>query len=97
MTDSMKFGPEWLRNLSSEGNTSTLSGGGTRYHLAEHRYGREEMLALFEQSLKLRPPHSMSTFKTLYVEQALNPLALAPMTEDENVRIYQKIILYDII
>lgn len=37
MTDSMKFGPEWLRNLSAEGNTSSSSGGGTRYHLAEHR------------------------------------------------------------
>lgn len=47
------------------------------------------MLALFEQSLKLRPPASMMSFTTLYVDQAMNPLALAPMTEDENVRIHR--------
>lgn len=79
----MKFGPEWLRNLSADGNSTATST--TRYHLAEHRYGREEMLALFEQSLKIRPPSSMMSFTSLYVDQALNPLALAPMTEDENV------------
>lgn len=38
MTDSMNFGPEWLRNLSSEGSTAGGSGGGTRYKLAEYRY-----------------------------------------------------------
>lgn len=48
-------------------------------------YGREEMLALFEQSLKIRPPASISNFKSLYVDQSLNPLALAPVTDDENV------------
>lgn len=35
MTDSMNFGPDWIRNLSSEGNTS--GGTGTRYQLADYR------------------------------------------------------------
>lgn len=46
MTDSMNFGPDWIRNLSSEGSTGVASGGiggiaaggGTRYQLADYRY-----------------------------------------------------------
>ncbi|CAH1962278.1 unnamed protein product [Acanthoscelides obtectus] len=40
MTDSMNFGPDWIRNLSSEGSTGITgggTGGGTRYQLAEYR------------------------------------------------------------
>lgn len=37
MTDSMNFGPDWIRNLSSEGNSAGGSGGGTRYQLADYR------------------------------------------------------------
>ncbi|XP_025075378.1 GRB10-interacting GYF protein 2 isoform X3 [Pogonomyrmex barbatus] len=88
MTDSMKFGPEWLRNRSGDScNTGGGSGGGTttlstpRYQLAEHRYGREEMLALYDRNCK--PPEPLTTFPTLYVEKAQPPLALVPMTEDE--------------
>ncbi|XP_063988224.1 GRB10-interacting GYF protein 2-like [Diachasmimorpha longicaudata] len=87
MTDSMKFGPEWLRNLSGDSCNSGGGGGGTanlitpRYHLAEHRYGREEMLALFDRNCK--PPEALSTLQTLYVEKTQLPLAFIPMTEDE--------------
>ncbi|EZA53350.1 hypothetical protein DMN91_005018 [Ooceraea biroi] len=87
MTDSMKFGPEWLRNLSGDSCNSGGGGGGTttlstpRYQLAEHRYGREEMLALFDRSCK--PPELLTTFTGLYVEKTQLPLALVQMTEDE--------------
>lgn len=37
MTDSLKFGPEWLRNLSQDGPSAGSGGGGPRYQLAEHR------------------------------------------------------------
>ncbi|KAK5644037.1 hypothetical protein RI129_007882 [Pyrocoelia pectoralis] len=80
MTDSMNFGPEWLRNLS-EGSTGSASGGGTRYQLADYRYGREEMLALYEKNL--RPPTSLSGFPSLYSEQVLPPLALIPQTDED--------------
>lgn len=88
MTDSMKFGPEWLRNLSGDSCSTGGSGGGgtttsstSRYHLAEHRYGREEMLALFDRNNK--PPEPLTTFSALYVEKTQLPLALIQMTEDE--------------
>ncbi|CAH2012526.1 unnamed protein product [Acanthoscelides obtectus] len=84
MTDSMNFGPDWIRNLSSEGSTGITgggTGGGTRYQLAEYRYGREEMLALFDKNAK--PPASITNFKCLYSEQCLSPLALLPTTEEE--------------
>ncbi|XP_017754978.1 PREDICTED: PERQ amino acid-rich with GYF domain-containing protein 2 isoform X2 [Eufriesea mexicana] len=87
MTDSMKFGPEWLRNLSGDTCNSSGSGGGTtslitpRYQLAKHRYGREEMLILFDRNCK--PPEPLTNFSSLYVEKTQLPLALIQMTEDE--------------
>ncbi|XP_078044339.1 GIGYF family protein Gyf isoform X5 [Augochlora pura] len=87
MTDSMKFGPEWLRNLSADSCNNGGGGGGTtslttpRYQLAEHRYGREEMLILFDRNCK--PPESLTNFSTLYIEKTQPPLALIQMTEDE--------------
>ncbi|XP_011687407.1 PREDICTED: PERQ amino acid-rich with GYF domain-containing protein 2 isoform X2 [Wasmannia auropunctata] len=88
MTDSMKFGPEWLRKVASGDSCNTGSGGGgtttlsvPRYQLAEHRYGREEMLALFDRNCK--PSEPLTTFPTLYVEKTQLPLALTTMTDDE--------------
>lgn len=78
-----------LRNLSGDSCNSGGSGGGTanlitpRYQLAEHRYGREEMLALFDRNCK--PPESLVTLQTLYVEKTQLPLAFIPETEDETV------------
>lgn len=78
-----------LRNLSGENSNSTGTSGSTstlstpRYQLAEHRYGREEMLALFDRNYK--PPEPLITFSTLYVEKTQLPLALIQMTEDETV------------
>lgn len=69
---------------------STGGGGGgsaplstPRYQLAEHRYGREEMLALFDRNFK--PPELLPTFSALYVEKPQLPLALIQMTEEETV------------
>ncbi|XP_028155710.2 GRB10-interacting GYF protein 2 isoform X2 [Diabrotica virgifera virgifera] len=81
MTDSMNFGPDWIRNMSSEGITGGGTGGGTRYQLADYRYGREEMLALFDKNIK--PPVSLTNFKCLFSETCLQPLALSPATDEE--------------
>ncbi|XP_030747208.1 GIGYF family protein CG11148 isoform X2 [Sitophilus oryzae] len=81
MTDSMNFGPDWIRNLSSDGNTGGGTSGGTRYQLADYRYGREEMLALFDRNIK--PPACLTNFKSLYSETTLSPLALLPTTDEE--------------
>ncbi|KAF5306842.1 hypothetical protein FQA39_LY00072 [Lamprigera yunnana] len=81
MTYSKNFGPEWLQNLSSEYSTATGSRGGTRYQLTDYRYGREEMMALFEKVL--RAPNSLTNFSPLYSEQMLPPLALIPPTGDD--------------
>lgn len=45
------------------------------------RYGREEMLALFDKNAK--PPASLTNFKSLYSETTLLPLALLPSPEEE--------------
>lgn len=151
MTDPMKFGPEWLRNMSNDMGTSSSGGsggpnsvasviGGTggigggninsnnysysaasntssttlsgssnnigvnnfnnsnnnsshlsnsvspRYQLAEFRYGREEMLSLFDKSIRI--PEILPKFKKLFIEKIQSPLALSPSTEDEMVSSY---------
>lgn len=55
-----------------------------RYQLAEHRYGREEMLALFDTVVKA--PDPLASFPGLYVDKTQVPLALVQMTEEETVR-----------
>lgn len=51
-----------------------------RYQL-HFRYGREEMLALFDKNVK--PPASLTNFKSLYSEVTLSPLALIPATDED--------------
>lgn len=53
-----------------------------RYQLAEFRYGREEMLSLFDRTIKL--PELLPKFKKLFIEKMQTPLALIP-NEDEMV------------
>lgn len=127
MTDSMKFGPEWLRNMSADSTSSSMlssgstAGGGAvmstssnsnnggngsghqsfgitssvsspvispfSYALAprntfpEFRYGREEMLSLFDKNYNM--PEILPTFKKIFVEKAQLPLALTPSTDEE--------------
>ncbi|XP_017019119.1 GIGYF family protein Gyf isoform X2 [Drosophila kikkawai] len=99
MTDSMKFGPEWLRNMSAEpsgGSTSTTysvnAAGGVNaatsasasrnFLFPEYRYGREEMLSLFDRNCLL--PQILPSFKKLFVEKVQYPLALTPSSEEDN-------------
>ncbi|XP_043947154.1 GIGYF family protein Gyf isoform X1 [Drosophila biarmipes] len=104
MTDSMKFGPEWLRNMSAEpsGSPSTynVSTGALNSSIAAHslghnatasssrnlfpeyRYGREEMLSLFDRNCML--PQILPSFKKLFVEKVQYPLALTPSSEEDN-------------
>lgn len=55
-----------------------------KYQLAEHRYGREEMLALFDKSVFA--PEPLRSISGLYVEKIQLPLALIQMSEEETVR-----------
>lgn len=53
-----------------------------KYKLAEYRYGREEMLLLFESNTK--PPDELRRENApLVKEECQQPLALIPMTEEE--------------
>lgn len=56
----------------------------TRYALAEFRYGREEMLALFDVKA-VKTPEILVSFKNLYVDKVQCPLALTPCTDDDVV------------
>lgn len=72
-----------LRNLSQQANENTMVI--PKYQLAEHRYGREEMLALFDKSVFA--PEPLRSISGLYVEKIQLPLALIQMSEEETVRI----------
>lgn len=90
MTESIKFGPEWLRNsvanVSSINNSSSPLASSSenitcRPVLSDHRYGREEMLSLCDKSSRL--PDVLTRFRRLYVGEWQTPLALQPNTDDE--------------
>lgn len=85
MTESLKFGPEWLRNTVAPAVESSHNASiATRFPLAEFRYGREEMLSLFDKNYKL--PEVYSRYKKLFVEKIQYPLALTPCGTEDEVR-----------
>ena len=57
--------------------------GAPRYKLAQHRYGREEMLALYDKMMKA--PDDLTVAPPLYIEKTQLPLALIQMTDEEMV------------
>uniref|UniRef100_A0A3B3S8X1 GRB10 interacting GYF protein 1 n=1 Tax=Paramormyrops kingsleyae TaxID=1676925 RepID=A0A3B3S8X1_9TELE len=80
-TQTLNFGPEWLRALSGGGSVTSppLSPALPKYKLADYRYGREEMLALYLQNHNLQDKE----FLPILQEEPLPPLALVPFTEEE--------------
>jgi len=55
---------------------------GGPYKLAEHRYGREELLALYKMTSSVTPDLQDTT---VMLPKPVPPLALVPMSEDEQV------------
>ncbi|XP_036410388.1 GRB10-interacting GYF protein 2 isoform X2 [Megalops cyprinoides] len=87
-TQTLNFGPEWLRALSSGGGSSSvtsppLSPALPKYKLADYRYGREEMLALYIKDNKIPLDLHDKEFLPILQEEPLPPLALVPFTEEE--------------
>ena len=72
----LKFGPEWLRALTEpQGESGGLySTPLANIKLAEFRYGKEEILALFDKNVK--PPEELVNFGSLFVEKCQFPLNL---------------------
>ncbi|OXA51693.1 GRB10-interacting GYF protein 2 [Folsomia candida] len=56
-----------------------------RFKQSEHRYSREEMLALYDKNLE--SPEFLLTFGTLYIEKMQPPLAFSQPSEEE-IRIW---------
>ena len=73
-----------LRALSSGNSvTSPPPSPGPKYKLAEHRYGKEEMLALFSEEVKI--PEELEMFDSVCRSRPVLPLAFQPLTEEEQV------------
>uniref|UniRef100_G3U9U3 GRB10 interacting GYF protein 1 n=1 Tax=Loxodonta africana TaxID=9785 RepID=G3U9U3_LOXAF len=83
--ETLNFGPEWLRALSSGGSVASPppSPAMPKYKLADYRYGREEMLALYIKENKVPDELQDKEFAAVLQEEPLQPLALEPLTEEE--------------
>uniref|UniRef100_A0A3B3R783 GRB10 interacting GYF protein 1 n=1 Tax=Paramormyrops kingsleyae TaxID=1676925 RepID=A0A3B3R783_9TELE len=83
--ETLNFGPEWLRALSSGGSVASPppSPAMPKYKLAEYRYGREEMLALYIKDNKVPEDMQDKEFSAILQDEPLEPLALVPLTEEE--------------
>ncbi|XP_051553277.1 GRB10-interacting GYF protein 2-like isoform X4 [Myxocyprinus asiaticus] len=87
-TQTLNFGPEWLRALSGGVGSSSvasppLSPALPKYKLADYRYGREEMLALYVKDNVIPVDLHDKEFLPILQEDPLPPLALVPFTEEE--------------
>uniref|UniRef100_A0A8C0XC99 GRB10-interacting GYF protein 2 n=1 Tax=Castor canadensis TaxID=51338 RepID=A0A8C0XC99_CASCN len=85
--ETLNFGPEWLRALSSGSSVASppSSPAMPKYKLADYRYGREEMLALYVKENKVPEELQDKEFAAVLQEEPLQPLALEPLTEEEQV------------
>ncbi|KAL8177013.1 UNVERIFIED_CONTAM: hypothetical protein K2H54_040830, partial [Gekko kuhli] len=83
--ETLNFGPEWLRALSGGGSVTSPppSPAMPKYKLAEYRYGREEMLALYVKDNKVPEEIQDKEFSAVLQDEPLQPLALVPLTEEE--------------
>ncbi|KAM9500738.1 GRB10-interacting GYF protein 1 isoform 2-T3 [Clarias gariepinus] len=83
--ETLTFGPEWLRALSSGGSVTSPppSPAMPKYKLAEYRYGREEMLALYIKDNKIPEDMQDKVFAAILQDEPQQPLALVPLTEEE--------------
>ncbi|KAJ8008412.1 hypothetical protein DPEC_G00104550 [Dallia pectoralis] len=83
--ETLNFGPEWLRALSSGGSVTSPppSPAMPKYKLAEYRYGREEMLALYIKDNKVPEDLQEKEFAAILQDEPMQPLALEPLTEEE--------------
>uniref|UniRef100_A0A8D2EXV1 GRB10 interacting GYF protein 1 n=1 Tax=Theropithecus gelada TaxID=9565 RepID=A0A8D2EXV1_THEGE len=83
--ETLNFGPEWLRALSGGGSVVSPppSPAMPKYKLADYRYGREEMLALYVKENKVPEELQDKEFAAVLQDEPLQPLALEPLTEEE--------------
>ncbi|XP_032111055.1 GRB10-interacting GYF protein 1 isoform X4 [Sapajus apella] len=83
--ETLNFGPEWLRALSGGGSVASppSSPAMPKYKLADYRYGREEMLALYVKENKVPEELQDKEFAAVLQDEPLQPLALEPLTEEE--------------
>uniref|UniRef100_A0A8C7XBP7 GRB10 interacting GYF protein 1a n=1 Tax=Oryzias sinensis TaxID=183150 RepID=A0A8C7XBP7_9TELE len=74
-----------LRALSSGGSVTSPppSPAMPKYKLAEYRYGREEMLALYVKDDKVPEDMQDKEFAAILQNDPMQPLALVPLTEEE--------------
>ncbi|MCI4387962.1 hypothetical protein PGIGA_G00079990 [Pangasianodon gigas] len=83
--ETLNFGPEWLRALSRGGSVTSPppSPAMPKSKLAEYRYGREEMLALYVKDNKVPEDMQDKEFAAILQDEPQQPLALVPLTEEE--------------
>ncbi|CAG5132807.1 unnamed protein product, partial [Candidula unifasciata] len=80
----LKFGPQWLRDLSDGGANGSQPGTPTmsvKFKLTEYRYGREEMLSLFQENSP--PPDQVRKHLSIFSTEIQKPVTMSPLTEDE--------------
>jgi PERQ amino acid-rich with GYF domain-containing protein len=72
-----------IRDLSN-GASVSVPPPSPSYKLAQFRYGKEEMLALFSKNLK-PPKINKDVGDFILKNEACDPLAMMPLTEEEQV------------
>ena len=77
-----------LRDLSDGGAGTSQPHSptvGTKFKLADYRYGREEMLSLW--NINSPPPDQVRKHLPIFSKDIQKPITMMPLTEDEQVRL----------
>uniref|UniRef100_A0A3Q4BTL0 GYF domain-containing protein n=1 Tax=Mola mola TaxID=94237 RepID=A0A3Q4BTL0_MOLML len=82
-TQTLNFGPECGAGSGCTVASPPLSPALPKYKLADYRYGREEMLALYVKDNKIPLDLHDKEFLPILQEEPLPPLALVSFTEEE--------------
>lgn len=87
MSESIKFGPEWLRNSLSTSPTKQEEIM-CRPILSDCRYSREDFLGLLdERNSKKSPEYIVNGYRKLHIEQFQLPMVLKPSDDEKPVQI----------
>ncbi|KAL5490822.1 hypothetical protein EMCRGX_G016009 [Ephydatia muelleri] len=91
MADATNIAQEWVRSNSGESGSngasktaaSSANNAAKKLQVAEHRYGREELLHLFSEDTLIPP--EMPNLPSIYQTQLIMPLSSMLLTEDEQL------------
>ncbi|RNA41212.1 PERQ amino acid-rich with GYF domain-containing 1 isoform X1 [Brachionus plicatilis] len=88
--NTLSFGPTWLKQFANPDGQRNHEPDGLTFQMAKHRYGREEILAIYnaieKKLLSKSMPKELADFEGFFQKELQKPILLsAPTTEEQKL------------